>query len=152
MHKTISSNLYLACRSPDLNPIELVWHALKEFVRRQAKPWNKDELLQAIVTFWRDRLTKTACNNTSITFRRFCRRWYSATVVVCYWNVELYNRPVELFSFFYWNVLYFYISFIKENCADHNNVLKPISFIIMNAKPKCCWLTLANSKSNQCLH
>ncbi len=55
-------NLPLAGRSPDLNPIELVWHALKEFVRREAKPWNKAELLQAIVTFWTDHLTKTTCN------------------------------------------------------------------------------------------
>uniref|UniRef100_A0A9J7ZPT4 Tc1-like transposase DDE domain-containing protein n=1 Tax=Cyprinus carpio carpio TaxID=630221 RepID=A0A9J7ZPT4_CYPCA len=48
--------------SPDLNPIELVWHAMKEFIRRQVKPRNKDELLEAVVTFWCNCLTKTVCN------------------------------------------------------------------------------------------
>ncbi|XP_053337569.1 major histocompatibility complex class I-related gene protein-like [Clarias gariepinus] len=40
----------------------MVWLVLKEFVRHEAKPLNKYELLQAIVTFQRDRLTKIACN------------------------------------------------------------------------------------------
>ena len=38
--------------SPDMNPIENLWHELKEYVRRQAKPRNKAELVSAIVRFW----------------------------------------------------------------------------------------------------
>lgn len=32
--------------SPDLNPIENLWHELKEFVRREIKPRMKDELVE----------------------------------------------------------------------------------------------------------
>ena len=52
----------LYCRSPDLNPIEMVWHELKEFVRREAKPRNKEELVSAIKTFWSTKLTRQSCN------------------------------------------------------------------------------------------
>ena len=38
--------------SPDLNPIENVWHELKEFLRREIKPKVKEELVQGIITFW----------------------------------------------------------------------------------------------------
>ena len=38
--------------SPDMNPIENLWHELKEFIRRETKPKNKDELIQGILTFW----------------------------------------------------------------------------------------------------
>uniref|UniRef100_A0A1X7UBN6 Tc1-like transposase DDE domain-containing protein n=1 Tax=Amphimedon queenslandica TaxID=400682 RepID=A0A1X7UBN6_AMPQE len=38
--------------SPDLNPIENLWHELKEFIRRVAKPKNKAELVQGILDFW----------------------------------------------------------------------------------------------------
>ena len=38
--------------SPDLNPIENLWHELKEFIRREVKPKTKDELIQGILTFW----------------------------------------------------------------------------------------------------
>ena len=38
--------------SPDLNPIENMWHELKEFIRREVKPHTKDELIQGIQTFW----------------------------------------------------------------------------------------------------
>ena len=38
--------------SPNLNPIENLWHELKHFIRTSAKPRNKDELLDAIKTFW----------------------------------------------------------------------------------------------------
>ena len=39
--------------SPDLNPIENLWHELKEFIRREVKPKTKDELVQGIIQFWR---------------------------------------------------------------------------------------------------
>ena len=39
--------------SPDLNPIENLWHELKEFIRREVKPKTKDQLIQGISQFWR---------------------------------------------------------------------------------------------------
>ena len=38
--------------SPDANPIENMWHELKENIRR-VKPRSKEELVGAIKTFWR---------------------------------------------------------------------------------------------------
>ena len=38
--------------SPDLNPIENLWHELKEFIRREVKPKKKDELVDGIKCFW----------------------------------------------------------------------------------------------------
>ena len=38
--------------SPDLNPIENLWHELKEFIRREVKPKTKDELVNGILRFW----------------------------------------------------------------------------------------------------
>ena len=38
--------------SPDLNPIENLWHELKEFMRREVKPKRKEELVEGIKTFW----------------------------------------------------------------------------------------------------
>lgn len=39
--------------SPDLNPIENLWHKLKEFIRQVVKPKTKGELTQGIRSFWR---------------------------------------------------------------------------------------------------
>ncbi len=39
--------------SPDANPIENLWHELKEFIRREVKPKNKDELINGIREFWK---------------------------------------------------------------------------------------------------
>ena len=39
--------------SPDLNPIENLWHELKEYIRREVKPKTKDDLLTGIDNFWR---------------------------------------------------------------------------------------------------
>ena len=39
--------------SPDMNPIENLWHELKEYMRREVKPKNKLELVQGIIRFWR---------------------------------------------------------------------------------------------------
>lgn len=38
--------------SPDANPIENLWHELKEFVR-STKPQSKDDLVWTIKAFWR---------------------------------------------------------------------------------------------------
>ena len=39
--------------SPDLNPIENMWHELKEYIRREVKPKVKEELIDGIIQFWR---------------------------------------------------------------------------------------------------
>lgn len=38
--------------SPDMNPIENLWHELKEHIRGQVKPKSKDELIEGILQFW----------------------------------------------------------------------------------------------------
>ena len=38
--------------SPDLNPIENLWHELKEFIRRVVKPHTKADLIEGIKAFW----------------------------------------------------------------------------------------------------
>ena len=38
--------------SPDMNPIEMLWHFLKSFLRRIVKPKNKEELVEGIQQFW----------------------------------------------------------------------------------------------------
>ena len=46
--------------SPDLNPIENLWHELKHFLRVVVKPMNKEELIQGIHRFW-DTVTPEKC-------------------------------------------------------------------------------------------
>lgn len=36
----------------DMNPIENLWHELKEFIHREVKPRTKDELVDGISKFW----------------------------------------------------------------------------------------------------
>lgn len=38
--------------SPDLNPIERLWAAMKYYIRRRVKPTKKEELTQGIREFW----------------------------------------------------------------------------------------------------
>ena len=39
--------------SPDLNPIENLWHELKEYIRQEVKQRVKQELIDGILAFWR---------------------------------------------------------------------------------------------------
>lgn len=39
--------------SPDMNPIENLWHELKEYIRREVKPINKQQLVDGIINFWK---------------------------------------------------------------------------------------------------
>lgn len=43
---------YTPPESPDLNPIELVWGSLKEYLRNRFKPKNLEELKTGIERFW----------------------------------------------------------------------------------------------------
>jgi len=43
---------YTSPESPDLNPIELVWGSLEQYLRSQYKPKNLEELKADIETFW----------------------------------------------------------------------------------------------------
>ena len=38
--------------SPDCNPIENLWHELKEYIRREVKPTIRQELIDGITRFW----------------------------------------------------------------------------------------------------
>ena len=50
--------------SPDLNPIEMVWHELKEFIRNEWKPLNKAQLIAGIESFWVSRMNEENVVNT----------------------------------------------------------------------------------------
>ena len=47
--------------SPDLNPIELLWHELKHYLRNVAKPKTKEELIEGIARFWEERVDAGKC-------------------------------------------------------------------------------------------
>ena len=38
--------------SPDCNPIENIWHEMKEYLRREVKPHTKQELIDGVQEFW----------------------------------------------------------------------------------------------------
>lgn len=47
--------------SHNINAIELVWHELKEFIRREVKPHTKQELVSGIEEFWKT-ISVDKCN------------------------------------------------------------------------------------------
>lgn len=47
--------------SPDLNPIENVWHQMKQYLRKNVKPSTKDELIRGIKESWK-LITSVQCN------------------------------------------------------------------------------------------
>ena len=51
---------YTPPESPDLNPIELVWGAMKQYLRNTWKPRNLQQLKSGIQSFWMS-LTPAVC-------------------------------------------------------------------------------------------
>lgn len=47
--------------SPDLNPIENLWHELKFFLETKIKPRSKQELIDGIKKFWRKKVDASKC-------------------------------------------------------------------------------------------
>ena len=57
--------------SPDLNPIENLWHELKDHLRSQVKPHNKEELIQGIREFWKT-VDSTKCLRFVYAYKLYC--------------------------------------------------------------------------------
>lgn len=47
--------------SPDLNPIENLWHELKYYLETKVKPQSKQELIDGIKKFWRKKVDVAKC-------------------------------------------------------------------------------------------
>ena len=47
--------------STDCNPIENVWHELKEFICKETKPTNQKELVDGIKKFWEEHVYVGKC-------------------------------------------------------------------------------------------
>jgi len=47
--------------SPDLNPIENIWHELKLYLESKVKPRTKEELIADIQKFWNKRMDRAKC-------------------------------------------------------------------------------------------
>ena len=56
--------------SPDCNPIENLWHELKEFIRREVTPSSKEELVSGIRRFWEDRVDTAKCQKYILHLRK----------------------------------------------------------------------------------
>ena len=67
--------------SPDANPIENLWHELKEYLRREVKPCTKDELIKGITAFWQ-----------TVTIEK-CRRYINHLKKVIPRMIELKGEP-----------------------------------------------------------
>ena len=48
--------------SPDLNPIELIWHELKHYLRSVIKPITKEDLVGRISRFWDEKVDAAKCS------------------------------------------------------------------------------------------
>ena len=57
--------------SPDLNPIENLWHELKEHLRREVKARNKDELVTLHIVRW--------CSKNAVILSSIC----GITILMC---------------------------------------------------------------------
>ena len=68
--------------SPDLNPIEDLWHELKFYLESKVKPRNKQELVDGIKKFWGGKSRQRSVQNILITFcTRLFQLWWRPEVL-----------------------------------------------------------------------
>ena len=73
--------------SPDLNPIELVWHELKHHLRANVKPRTKEALVESIKQFWAQAMTVEKCKRYINHIKKYCQ---------LLWNVKDVHQVAEL--------------------------------------------------------
>ena len=62
IEKNNINHIKTPAQSPDLNPIELVWHDMKVFLTNEIKPNHQNELIAGIRLFWNEIVTVEYCN------------------------------------------------------------------------------------------
>lgn len=85
--------------SPDMNPIENFWHELKEYIRREVKPVNKEQLVNGITRFWAS-IDAHKCSRYIDHLKKFYPKSLRKMVMLQgtkHYN-ELVNRPIELYN------------------------------------------------------
>ena len=84
--------------SPDLNPIENLWHELKEYIWREIKPKVKQDLIDGILKFWRTVDVAKCINHLN----------------------KVIPKVIELYKWLCYRLLnHFYCTIIKINCTSH---------------------------------
>ena len=63
-----------SAESPDCNPLENLWHEMKEFVRREVKPTCQLDLVRGIKKFWEDHVCVAKCQKCILHLRKVLPR------------------------------------------------------------------------------
>lgn len=92
--------------SPDLNPIENVWSAMKTYLRSVVKPKKKEELVQGIVSFW----NTLSAESVATTLTMFIASY----LMLSWMQVDLPSFSEVLCSFRSFEFEYYHSTFIEE--------------------------------------
>ena len=91
--------------SPDMNPIENLWHEM-EYIRREVKPRTKDELVQGIKDFW---------NTVHV---QKCTKYIRHLRKVLPKVIELEGAATVSMSTYCFRMLFSIVYYVKVNCTQ----------------------------------
>ena len=77
--------------SPDLNPIENLWHELKFYLETKVKPQNKQDLVDEIKAFWAERVTEEKCSTSTTCSRKSSQRQWRQKEQQCNFKDRFHN-------------------------------------------------------------
>jgi hypothetical protein len=63
LRRNLINHFKTPAQSPDFNPIELVWHDLKDYLSKVIMPTGENDLVNGILKFWRQIVTVEYCNS-----------------------------------------------------------------------------------------